>query len=267
MQKLHILLIGIILSDIAIWADENPSVSEGQSVNSPEVRQLHKNVRENLKKNEIYWRSKDFSVYTTEELFDFIPPGSTSISSILAREELKKRPEEVRVILENELKQPKHTLERITQIPYLAGIVGTDYQVEVAKRCLFREEMKEADMMLRIQEDVDGYGIFSLIAQSKHDESVVLDKLIDEGRLEQGSEFELKWRKILSGGDKTGKSRANKSELEKIRRQDRQTLESPKTNPNRDSSLSSNYLALGSVIALLGILVLLFKVWKRNSAK
>lgn len=187
MCKLHILILSIHFYAFNIWAGQIPEDSHNRSGNSPEEREFLESVREKLKKQEIYWRSKDFSKYTTEELFDFIPPGSTSISSRLARDELKKRPDEVRVMLEKILKLPGHTFDTLYQLPFLAGMVGTDYQVEVAKRCLFHQEMKQGDMSLMIQQDLEGYGIFSLIAQSKHDETAVLDKMVAEGRLERGS--------------------------------------------------------------------------------
>ncbi|MEY4246065.1 MAG: hypothetical protein RLZZ245_3650 [Verrucomicrobiota bacterium] len=224
-------------------------------------------VREKLKKQEIYWRSKDFSKYTTEELFDFIPSGSTSISSRLARDELKNRPDEVRVMLEKILKLPGHTFDTLIQLPFLAGIVGTDYQVEVAKRCLFHEAMKQGDMSLRIQEDVEGYGIFSLIAQSKHDETAVLDRLIEEGRLERGSEFEMKWRKLLSVGNRREKNRAEKNDSQDARNGDRKTEGIPMGKADSESLSDSNYLVLGGVIALLGILALLVKFWMGRSTR
>lgn len=259
MCKLHILILSLYFCAFSIWADQRPTDSPNQSGNSLEELELMESVREKLKKQEIYWRSKDFSKYTTEELFDFIPPGSTSISSRLARDELKKRPDEVRVMLEEILKLPGHTFDTLYQVPFLAGIVGTDYQVEVAKRCLFHQEMKQGDMSLRIQQDLEGYGIFSLIAQSKHDETAVLDRLIDEGRLERGSEFEMKWRKLLSIDN-----RKEKNDLQDAQTDDRETGKRPMRKADNEPSSSSSYLVLGVVIVILGILALLFKIFRRS---
>ena len=251
----------------SIWADQLPADSHNRSGNSPEERELLESIREKLKKQEIYWRSKDFSKYTTEELFDFIPPGSKSISSRLARDELKKRPDEVRVMLEKILELPGHTFDTLIQLPFLAGIVGTDYQVEVAKRCLFHQAMKQGDMSLRIQEDVEGYGIFSLIAQSKYDETSVLDRLVAEGRLERGSEFEMKWRKLLSVGNLKEKNRPEKNDPQDARADDWETGEISKGEPDSASSSDSKYFVLAGLMVLLGILALLFKVWKAKSAR
>lgn len=251
----------------SIWADQLPEDSPNQSGDSPEEREFLESVREKLKKQEIYWRSKDFSKYTTEELFDFIPPGQPSISGILAGDELKKRPAEVRVMLEKILERPGHTFDTLIQLPFLAGIVGTEYQVEVAKRCLFHEAMKQGDMSLRIQEDVEGYGIFSLIAQSKHDETAVLDRLIADGRLERGSKFEMKWRKLLSVGNRKEKNGAEENDTQNARAGDRETVEIPVGKAARGPSSDSGYLVAGGVVVLLGILALLFKVWNGRSAR
>jgi hypothetical protein len=127
--------------------------------------------------------------------------------------------------------------------------------------------MKQGDMSLRIQEDVEGYGIFSLIAQSKHDETAVLDRLIEEGRLERGSEFEMKWRKLLSVGNRREKNRAEKNDSQDARNGDRKTEGIPMGKADSESLSDSNYLVLGGVIALLGILALLVKFWMGRSTR
>jgi len=257
--KLPILILSIFFYAFSIWADQSPPDVINLSGNSSEEQKLLESVRENLNKQENYWRSKDFSKYTTEELFDFIPPGQPSISGILAHEELKKRPDEVRVMLEKILKQPGHTFDTLYQLPFLAGMVSTDYQVEVAKRCLFHEGMKQGDMSLRIQEDLEGYGIFNIIAKSKHDETAVLDRLIAEDRIKRGSKFEIKWRGLLSPRNRLKKE----ASLDSLNANaDNSASKLSGGNKNRSSASKSN-----EVYTLIGIccilLVLCLLIWRR----
>jgi hypothetical protein len=223
-------------------------------------------IREQLKAAEIAWENKDLSVYSTIELVRMALTYNPSPASNPIHEELTKRPKEVRSALLNELDSTYITFDVLYRIPFIAGIVDTEFQVEVAKRCLFRKEMKEVDMALQIQE-ATGRGIFSLIAQSKNNETAVLDKLIDEGRLERGSEFEMKWRKLLSVGNRKEKNRAEKNDPRDARTGYRETEGIPMGKEDSESSSDLGYLVAGGVIVLLGILAMLFKVWKGKSAR
>jgi hypothetical protein len=245
---------------------ESSSQESTASERTLDEAKRHNTIRGQLKAAEIAWENKDISVYPTIELVRMALTYNPSPVSNPIHEELTKRPEEVRSALLKELDSQSITFDVLYRIPFLAGIVDTEFQVEVAKRCLFRKEMKEADMALQIQE-ATGRGIFSLIAQSKYNETAVLDKMIDEGRLERGSDFEMKWRKLLSVGHRKEKNRAEKNALRDAQTGDRKTEGIPIGKEDSESSSDSGYLVAGGVIVLLGILALLFKVWKGKSER
>ncbi len=171
---------------------------------------------ENLESVEQKRKNNDLSDYPTEKLLGMILGNRTPTEATkLASEELAKRPEELREELEKIMSFPRQNMEILYQIPFIAEKVGREYQIEMAKRCLFRPEMIEVDMILRIGEEVNGMGLYSLIAKSQNDETAVLDRLISDGRLEKGSAFELEWRKKFSrngaGSHQAGEERPDKA--------------------------------------------------------
>lgn len=198
----------LIISIICRSADGSPEYlppvdylhTSGTSDSSSDEAERQREIREQLQAAEIAWKNADLSGYSTSELLRMALAFQSSPASTRVSKELEKRPDEVRAGLARELDKAVIPFDILYRIPFVAGNVDTEFQVEIAKRCLFRNEMKEADLALRLQEDM-GKGIFSLIAQSKNDETAVLDRLIAEGRLEKGSDFELRWRARLSNLD------------------------------------------------------------------
>ena len=169
---------------------------------------FERGLREQLSAAEIEWENIKFSGYPTDELVNMALTFEPSSPAASARvdEELRKRPQELRIALLKVLDRSVIPFDVLYRIPFVAGKVDAEFQVEIAKRCLFRNEMKEADLALRIREE-HGKGIFSLIAKSKNDETAILDKLISEGRLTEDSEFYREWKIRLSNQDETRQSK------------------------------------------------------------
>ncbi len=268
------LFISLVFCVFRVFAGSDNSffVESASQGSPPSERALTKaerqdRIREQLRAGAATWTNKDLSEHSTSELVRMALIYSPSAASDTIHEELAKRPEEVRSELLKELESSPIPFDVLYRIPFVAGTVDTEFQVEVAKRCLFRNEMKEADMALQIQETT-GRGIFSLIAQSNNDETGVIDRLVAEGRVEKGSEFEAKWRKRLAGREE------KQTQIEKNSQEtgdDASGMVSERTvdsggrgNGAFDSENHSlwNYVVPG---VLLGILALFFKALKGKS--
>ena len=178
--------------------------------------------------------------------------------------ELKNRPEELRLSLLQKLDEEFIHFDTLYRIPFLAGIVNKKFQVEIAKICLLRDEMEEGDMALQIQETM-GTGIFSLIAQSERDESAVIDALIEKGRLEAGSEFEIKWRKILSSDDRridNSRVRNEKPNTDLYKYNNHNEIEERTSEIENSRNLAKNSrLLLFAGLFIIGLLFLLVLIW------
>lgn len=79
------------------------------------------------------------------------------------------------------------------RLPQAAGAVSSEFQVYVAKVCLFHPPYRVVDSYA-----IRSQSVFRSLAVSKYDESAVLDRLIAEGRLEKGSPLEVTWRQEFS---------------------------------------------------------------------
>lgn len=218
-------------------------------------------------------RPRDYSETPTSELLTMALGTMNNVNWDAALKELSERPDEARTAIEELLQNEKPFYDValfFSRLPAVAQVLGTNYEAEVAKEVLNHPLTKEYDQAIWRSEEIAsmmGRSFLDHLKASRRDETGTLDKLIEEGRLERGSEFELKWRKLLSGNDRKEKNRAEKSGIQNIRTQDRDTVESPEANSTSGSSLNRTYIVLGSFIAFLGILVLLFKVWKGKAER
>jgi hypothetical protein len=244
-----------VLADFSFG--ENGFEQHSASKNSYDDTHRHHMIRKQLEVAKTAWDNKNFSDYLTSDLVKMMliaDPSSFSGEGI--RKELIKRPEEVRSVLLEKLNEQSINFDVLYGIPYIAGLVDTDFQVEISKRCLFRKEMRDADMSLQIQESM-GSGIYSLIAKSKNDETAVLDQLIDEGRLEPGSEFEVKWRKLLAADDQKKKNNHQHDPINS----DKITKNSVEKSDIKPLS-NSNYFFFGTIILVFVSIILYLKFFK-----
>jgi hypothetical protein len=156
---------------------------------------------EQLKKIESMPR--DYSEISTSALLTIVL-GTTG--NVRFKDDLKKlseRPVETREAIDNFLKNEKPFHEDLlffSRLPSVAKMLGTDYEVEVTKRILNHPLAKKHDQILFEDKSssMAGGGLFNHLASSDKDETETLDGLIQEGRVERGSELEIKWRKLLS---------------------------------------------------------------------
>jgi hypothetical protein len=123
-------------------------------------------------------------------------PGSSSKYKKATEIELLKRPEEVKKEIQKILdtKQEHESLVIFfSVIPRIAKLYGMDYYMEITKRVLFHPYTIKNDFML-----LENGNLMDALAESPHDETATLDKLIEQGRVTKGSDLEIKWRQMLT---------------------------------------------------------------------
>jgi hypothetical protein len=226
-----------------------------EDVKDPEIRKkLQMRTEEVRRWIENDKKPRDYSDKPTEELLRMALTYTPSGASYYISKELQKRPEEVRNLILKKLEEAYIPYSVLYRIPYIAGNVDKDFQVEVTKRCFFRRETIEADRSLVIQEDIEG-GWYSLIAKSDYDETAVLDRLIADGRMERGSEFELRMRKLFSEG--------KRSRNEDTERDQKQNNLNSSPIHNKNISFKNTPIIMSFIAASIFLSVSGYLVWRR----
>jgi hypothetical protein len=223
---------------------------------------------------EIERQPRDYRNITTSELFKIVLTHTGNVRFSDDLKELSKRPEETKAAIDNFLRNEKpfpfnDDLLFFSILPSVAKVLGTEYHVEVTKRILDHPLAKKYDDVLLEDKtsSMVGGGLLDHLAATGKDETQTLDKLIDEGRIERGSELESKWRKRLSGGERKVKDRPEKNDPQDVRTNDRETGETPMGKADSESSSDTTYLVLGGLFVVLGILALAFKLLKARSTR
>jgi len=115
---------------------------------------------------------------------------------IAARKEFLKRPDEtknaIREIVDSKFDGELLPIMLLSTIP-VAKNFGSDYHNQIVKEVLFHPLAGNYnDIFLTFGNLMDA------LAESPHDETATLDKLIEQGRVTKGSDLEIKWRKMLT---------------------------------------------------------------------
>jgi len=170
----------------------------------PEKRRKAELALERIEQQkEIENKPRDYSKISTSELLKIVLGSTGNVRFKDDLKELSERPAETREAIDNFLKNENPFYEDLlffSRLPSVAKMLGTDYEVEVTKRILKHPLAKKHDQILFEDKSSSmvGGGLFDHLASSDKDETETLDGLIDEGRVERGSELEIKWRKLLS---------------------------------------------------------------------
>lgn len=203
----------------------------------------------------------DYSGYSANELLAFAISPSGSITSEQAiRNELIKREDETKEAIKQALIDVDEQWGRndlvynyMTYLPVIAGDFGIDYQAKIAKEILFHSRAKLYDFIL-IEDRVAAYsssggGLLTLLEKSPYDETAVIDRLVEEGRVKAGSDFEKKWRRRLTRIDSAeGAQRKNTS---KEPNQTTQVSRAPRKDgkaPLHESAPSWTLLLIGGLL-------------------
>lgn len=159
-------------------------------------------MRREYQKAKANYKPSDYSKTPTEDLLDrslsYGLERTTAGSYPYVMAELKKRPKEFEIAIRKKASRSINKLYRgsfiheLTLLPEYAVFISKDFQLEIAKITLFREEYN----------DIESYAfpfdyLFNILTKSRHDETAILDRLIEEGRVIKGSKFDKKWRALL----------------------------------------------------------------------
>ena len=123
-------------------------------------------------------------------------PVSSSKYQEAAEIEFHKRPEEVKKEIQRILdtkREHDSLVSFFSALPRIAKFYGMDYYMEITKKVLFHPYTIKNDFML-----LENGNLIDALAESPHDETATLDKLIEQGRVTKGSDLEIKWRKMLT---------------------------------------------------------------------
>lgn len=215
---------------------------------------------------------RNYSDISTPELFKTVLESTRNVRFKDDLNELSKRPLETRVAIDGFLNNEKPfdgDLLFFSVLPSVAEVLGAEYHVQVVKRILDHPLAQKYDEVLLEDKtsSMVGGGLLNHLAASGKDETGTLDKLIAEGRIERGSELELKWRKRLSGGERKEKDRPEKNDPQDARAGDRVPGGIPMGKADSEASSDRTYLVLGGLFVVLGILALVFKLLKAGSTR
>lgn len=167
-------------------------------------------------------QERDFSASPTDELLRVALDTTSNNSWTAAVDELSKREDETKAAIARFLQNDRPFQADVawfSRLPALAKSFGAEYQAQVTKEILFHPLARRYDQVLLIQGN-----LIDNLAVSPRDESSVLDRLIAQGRLERGSELEVKWRKTLSH-----QARPEKNGASDMQRRDKQNKSSEST--------------------------------------
>ena len=136
----------------------------------------------------------DYSKSSTPELYSnaisYSQGAGPQFKAVI--EELEKRPEELKNIIQSKISIPlgstNFEMLEIPMLVTLAGYVDLEFQIEIAKKTLFRKKVEYFDPIL-----VSEPFILNILKKSKNDESEVLERLIEEGRIIKGAKIEKQW--------------------------------------------------------------------------
>lgn len=250
---------GVLYSEEEMKAPEKRRKTEQAIKRIQQLKELEKKLR-------------DYTDISTPELFEIVLTHTGNVRFREDLNELSKRPAETKAVIENFLRNEKpfnDNLLLFSRLPSVAKVLGTEYHVEVVKRILNHPLAKKYDEVLLEDKtsSMVGGGLLDHLVASGKDETQTLDKLIAEGRIGRGSKMEIKWRKRLSGAERKEKERPERNDSQDERTGDRKKGAIPSGMADSESSSDSSYLVACGLIALLGILALLFKVRKGRSAR
>lgn len=174
-------------------------------------------------------------------------------------EELSRRPGELIPYVENYVKNPSLQLHQIDRIIRTSLAAGRDFQNKIAKQLLFHPSASSYDFTLL------GYdhGLpLMILARAATDETEVIDRLVEEGRIEKGSELESSWRMEFA------KHRSSE-ERSILRRPDRRRAgeDGDSQNTSRSESRSKGVTLLIGVIfaALVSVSVIWIRMKLRHA--
>lgn len=126
-------------------------------------------------------------------------PSPSSKYNEAAEIEFLKRPEETKKEIQRILDTKREHDSLVTffsVLPRIAKLYGMDYYMEITKKVLFHPYTIKNDFML-----LENGKLIDALAESPHDETATLDKLIEQERVIKDSELEKKWRKMLTKSD------------------------------------------------------------------
>jgi len=133
----------------------------------------------------------DLADFSSKELVTRAVESSSDPGHYFASfcKELAARGEGAKEAISAYLGDPNVQVQALAALPTVAGYIDQDFQVDVAKKCLFHPKARQIDDWAIKQGT-----LLKLIARSPNDETDVLDRLIASGRLEAGSDLERAWR-------------------------------------------------------------------------
>lgn len=232
MKKIQIVLVYLVVTTFVSGQSPHGDGDPLTENFTPEQKQALKDyLNEGIESKENFI-APDFSNVTTEALVERVLSASMGrgLDYPFLLEELKTRPSELKKVIraKSAVIIPKHKLGNyigeIRGLPELAIVVSQEFQIEMAKKSLERKGLpKDLGQRFRSHDY-----LFNILKKSQHDETPVLDKLIKEGVITKGSEFDQKWRVLLQ-------KNAEKNEDNKFESgNDKQPLEQEHIAPEKD---------------------------------
>lgn len=210
---------------------------------------LEKYLNEGSRSKETF-NAPDFSNENTDTLLDRALSANMGkgLDYPFIIEELTRRSDQLQDIINIRVSIPipenqlGFYIREIKGLPELAKLVSIEFQVETARKSLLREG---------IPKDIGSYllsydYLLDILQKSKKDESSILDKLIETGRIEKNSNFEKKWRPLLSKNIPSNQNKKNNDDTTGFK------FDTPKSKPEpskndvtkvKNNSFSSKKLA------------------------
>lgn len=178
-----------------------------EDITEPQYRKKAEQLAERLESlKEVDQQHRDYSSLTTPNLLKVALDSTSNITLDAALTELSSRPEEAKKAIDevlDEERQYEGAITFLSRLPSVASRFGVDYEVEVTKRILDHPLIRQNDQVFLNEKisQIMRRSLLDHLAVSDEDETGTLDKLIAEGRITKGSEFEAKWRKRLASGE------------------------------------------------------------------
>lgn len=209
---------------------------------------------------------RDYSDVPTPKLMRLTLATMSQVNWDAGLEELSKRPTETKSAIDEILHEERDhdgVLMFFSRLPVVAKLFGQDYEIDVTKRILDHPLGKRHHDHLLFHGMLPMRKNGSLLDHfvgPDRDGIAVLDRLIEQGRVEVGSKFEKTWRKRLSAGRSNDATRRPLAD----RVPDSQSTEN-KREADTTQKNSLNIKILGSV--MFGLLLVILVVWVANTRR